>query len=62
MLVRLSLLLREAVDKKWKKVNSMLSKLLDQLESKIKSWITYFNRGYVIDDIDTSHYMKDFNA
>jgi len=39
----------------------MLSKLLAQPESKV-SHLIYANRGYVVDDLDCSHYMKDYYA
>lgn len=39
----------------------MLLKLSVQLESKI-NYLCDFYRGYVVDDIDCSHYMKDFYA
>jgi len=39
----------------------MPSKPLDQPESKIKI-CNFIYRGYVVEDLDTSHYMKDFYA
>ncbi len=40
----------------------MLSRLLDQLESKLIKKDNHSFRGYVTEDPDCSHYMKDFYA
>lgn len=60
-LARVFLSLREAPVKRWKKEKSSPLRRLAQLESKFKYGLTVY-RGYVIDDLDTSHYMKDFHA
>lgn len=52
---------KEALNKKWKKEKYSPLRLSDQLESNNIVFNQLF-RGQVGDDVDCSHYMKDYYA